>query len=229
MINRLVYTYHTAKGSNLLAGFHSIESMLSTFKESLENSKKFFEKVVIYTDLEGSEFLNSKEIECEMVIIDYSKYEWNKLFWNYPKLITYNLQDDPFLHLDMDFILHNKPENLKERVLCEKIRGLTMFSRDRSFLPKMILDNYNPNNICSGALGGDPLVFKKLFDISSVLVKNKSKDIGFNHIFAIEEIVLTSLCKINDIAPKPIDCDFTHYQGSEAKMEILEKELNYII
>ena len=229
MIERLVYTYYTAKGSNLLAGFHSTESMIKTFKESLENSKKFFTKVVVYTDLEGSKFLSSQGVDCEMVIVDYDDYEWNKLFWCFPKLITYNLQNEPFLHLDIDFILHDKPKNLEDRVLCEKIRGLVMLSRDRSFLPKEILDNYTPNNICSGALGGDPLVFKKLFDVSSVLVKNKSKDISFNHVFAIEEIVLTSLCKMNNIEPKPINCTFTHYQGSESKMEILKKELNYTI
>ena len=226
MINKLIYTYWTNNGENLLVGFHSEDSFIKIFRESLENSKKFFEEVIIYTDIQGKDYLKSLDIESIYIIIDYTIYDFNKEFWNFPKLISMNLQDEPFIHIDMDLILHEKPKNLGEKIICEKIRGLVMLSRELIFLPKFIQNNYNPNNICSGILGGDHLIFKQLFDISSEVVKIKKTNISFNMIFAIEEIILTSLCNIKKITPSVIDAEFTHYQSSNSKLELLFDDLD---
>jgi len=228
-MDRLVYTYWTNKGNNFLAGFHTVESLLKVFRESLYNSGKFFKEVIVYTDWEGKNFLLSQGIECDYEVIDYDSYDWNKRFWSFPKLITYSLQEKPFLHIDMDVILTSKPTNLNNTIICEKIRPLVMLSKDRHFLPEVIKKNYTPYNICSGILGGDPGLFKILFNVSSQVVKNKTERVDFNMIFGIEEITLSAICKANNIQPTVIDCEFVHYQSSTDKakleMDISEKDI----
>lgn len=224
-MSRLVYTYWTNKGTNYLGGFHDEASMMEIFEASLEKSKEYFDDVIIYCDQEGKDFLVEKEIYCEYVVIDYDMYEFNPKYWNFPKLITYALQEEAFLHIDMDVILETLPQNLHQTLICEKIRGLVQLSSQRSFLPKAIRDNFSPHNICSGILGGDPKVFKKLLEIASHVVKEKTTNTSFTLLFGIEEIILTSLCKVNDIQPSVIDCKFTHYQSSSEKLKFLYKDV----
>ena len=219
-MDRLCYTYYTGKGANYLSGFHTTESFLQIAKRSVEQARKFFPEVLIYTDEEGKLFLQQEGFDVDFCIVDYDSYEWNKGFWSFPKLITYNLQDRPFLHIDMDVILESKPTNSDCPLICEKVRPLVMFSSRRKWLPPVVQANYSPNNICSGILGGNPEIFKKLFSVSSQLVKNRDNHISFDMVMGIEEIVLTAICKLNGISPQAIDCVFTHYQSSAEKMRL---------
>jgi|GEM_PF-1719027 len=218
MINRLLYTFWTNEGNNLENNFVNIQQMVDLFDRSLEKSKEFFEHVVIYTDSGGKDFLEKAGVsDVEYVVLDYSQYKFNKEIWCFPKIITYSLQKERFLHIDMDLILEEKPRNLHEKLLCEKTRPLFQLSTERDFLPEMVKKHFNPINICSGALGGDPAIFKKLFTIASKVADNKNLIVTPEVLFGIEEIILTSIASANNISPAPIDCRFTHYQGYSNK------------
>jgi len=221
MIDKLIYTYWTNSGENFTSGFYDEDSFLSVFFSSLNKAKKFFNEVVIYTDVEGKQFLESKNVVADFIVVDYNSYNFNKKYWNFPKLITYNLQTEPFLHIDMDLVLLEKPDGLSSSVVCEMVRGLTHFKRELSFLPKVVLKNYTTRNICSGLLGGDPKIFKTLFKVSSQLVKNKTQDVSFINLYGIEEIVLSSICKKNDIKPYEVTTQILHIQGAKAKMNLV--------
>lgn len=224
MIDRLLYTFWTNKGTDYLCGFHTEDTMIEFFRKSINNSKRLFKEVVIYTDPHGYEYLREK-VNCDFEVIDYDLYEFNKKFWCFPKLITYNLQSKPFLHIDIDVILYEKPKNFKDKLVCEKIRPLQQPAEHRNFLPQKIQDNFSPWNICSGILGGDPALFKLLYKVSSTVVKTKNDNVTFDMLFGIEEIVLTSLAKMNDVEPIPYNGKFLHLQSSAAKQKLVQDSL----
>lgn len=217
---KIVYTYWTNNGDNYLAGFGDIESFKRIALESLEASALISDNIVIYTDVEGRDKLLELGISTPTEVVDYSAYEFNPNWWNFPKLITYSLQNTRFLHLDFDVVLHTIPTNLDATLICEKYRGLTQLSYQREFLPKVIQDNFSPKLICSGILGGDPEIFKVLMTVAEPIVLTKGF-ITFETLFTLEEVALTALAKINNITAEPIDCDFTHYQGSKQKKELM--------
>ena len=231
MINRAVYTYCTNQGNNLLCGFYDEDSFVDTFKESLEKAHLYFDTVVVYADQEGVDFLTSKGINESFAVVDYSSYDYDRGYWNFPKLITYNLQSERFIHIDTDFILEEQPDNLDKEIVCEKLRGLVIPQRTLKFLPKSVLKYYNPSNICSGLLGGNPNIFKTLYNVASVLVKPKNQNLSFENLYGIEEILLGAICKKNNITPFGITTEYTHLQGPLPKRDlfldkITEDQLN---
>jgi hypothetical protein len=224
MINRAIYTYWTNDGKNYLCGFSSFNLFVKTFKKSLLQTKKYFSTVVVYTDALGDAFLKENGFKVDTIIVDYTAYDFNTGYWNFSKLITYNLQNEPFVHIDTDLILKSEPQNLDANYLCEKHRVMSpQASVERLFLGDVICKNYSPNIICSGLLGGDPAIFKLLFSVASEIVKVKGK-VSFEMMFCVEEVVLTALCKINNIVFSAIDCKFVHHQGSLAKLELEKKK-----
>ena len=222
---KIVFTYYTNEGQNLLCNFRTEESFLSTAKKSVCAAREYIsEMVVIYTDKVGEEYL-SKHIEAEYVVVDYAQYNFPPTAWNFPKLISYALQESAFIHLDFDFIIESKPTNLDNEIVTENINQLTYLSGQLSFLPQSIRDHYSPNNICSGLIGGtNTKVFKKLLEVASKIITS-IKEPRFIHLHCIEEVVLTAICKRNKIAPVIIDCDFTHYQSADAKSLLAAEEV----
>lgn len=251
MINKIIYTYWTNKGKNLLCGFGNEATFIQYAKGSLAKSLKITPNVTIYGDIEGKNYLESLGCTVDFIIVDYDAIPFNKGYWNFPKLITYNLQTEPFLHIDLDVRLKNTPSNLggvtltrlelaeKENeidpdvfidvsekitsnyIICEKIRALIQRHTDRNHLPSVILDNVHPYIICSGILGTDNPEIFKKLYQIALPIVQVTGDVSFDMMFGIEEIVLTVLAKLNGYAYAPIGCKFEHYQGSLAKLKLI--------
>lgn len=222
-IKRAVYTYWTNNGTNLESNFDTYEDMLAVFKQSFDKASMYFDDVCIYTDVDGMTKLTDSGIVANYILIDYSEYSFNPMFWNFPKLITYNMQTEPFVHIDMDFILEEPLTNefLSSTLVCEMIRPLVQMKATRAFLPDILLEkgNFSPNLICSGLLGGSPEIFKLLFNIAKELVLFNG-DVTHSDRFTLEEVALTSLANINNISPYALDTKYTHHQGGIAKHEV---------
>ena len=218
MIQRAVYTYWTNNGSKYVCGFPTEQHFESIFNQSLYNSNQFFDEVVVYTDEKGAEKLEELQIDCQKVIIDYSEYDFDTRFWNFPKLITYSLQTVPFVHIDIDLILKENPL-LDCDIVSEMNRGAVILSSDYKFLGKEIYSEYDPLLICSGLLGGNNVdVFKELYEIASEKVKLENTinlNVTFNKLVAIEEIILTILKNRQGLNVQYLNTEFEHYQGSK--------------
>jgi len=229
-INRIVYTYWTQEGENYTQNFTSFEKMIEIFNLSLLKSKSLVDKVVMYTDLLGKIKLNEAGIDMDCVVVDYSLHKFNPQFWNYPKIITCSMQTERFLHLDMDLILEENPSEdfMRSELVCEKTRMLSQMRYERSFLPKELLNHYTPKLVCSGALGGNVSIFKKLKEVTSLIVKVKG-DITDSNRFTLEEVTLTCLATLNSIVPTSIDCKYSHIQGKLKKISLGNSEINFKI
>ena len=171
---------------------------------------------MVYTDKEGLENIKKLNINVDTTLIDYDEYSFNKGFWNFPKLITYNLQEKPFIHIDIDSEFIKDPKIGDSDVITEGVRGVfNLFSFKRSFLGEEINSNYDANIVCSGLVGGSNLnVFKELFEISSDIADDFIGDPSYDDMICIEEVVLTHLCKKNKLDIKVLDNNvFKHYYG----------------
>lgn len=218
MINKIIYTYWTNKGTDFLCGFQSENAFIKGAKGSLNRSLKITPNVEIWGDIEGKEYLQSHGCEVNFVVVDYDQYTWNKGYWNFPKLITYSLQEEPFLHLDFDVVLFDRPTNLSADIVCEKIRPIgDLTALERDYLPLAIKENYHPCIICSGILGGNNIkVFKKLLEIATPIAQ-KYGNVSDKNRYILEEVILTVIARLNNISYEAINCNFKHWQGVFAK------------
>jgi hypothetical protein len=188
----------------------------------------FFPKAYIYTDTEGKAYIENHILDAqllgkvEIILFDFSG-NWNKNYWNYPKLMVYNAQTEPFLHLDLDLILLQKPSDwlLNAPLLCEKTRGLAQLSRARAFLPEVIQKHFHPIIPCSGAYGGNALqLFKKLYQVAQYSCTGTGS-VSFEMMYTVEEVAMASILKINEIEPHALLKDsFIHHQGERAKKQL---------
>lgn len=222
MINKGIYTFYTDNGYNLTQGFRHEGSFTRYLKESLEKSTHIFAEVLLYTDKEGVNYLQHQNLSNKVEIIEYDfhQYLWDKRYWNFPKLMVYNEQEAPFLHMDLDTqILNDISSELRiSEVLCEKIRVSQIMASERMNLPQQYWDKYDSYIPCSGILGGNEIsVFKTLFEIAKSIVTAPVKTgvkITDQYRIAIEEIMLKIICNENEVSiTSLLPNSFEHLQG----------------
>lgn len=220
MINKVVYTYYTDYGNNLKQGFRNDRAFLAFFQDSVEQSLLFFDQVQIYTDKEGEAFLIENGVDQGMIILfNFYSTEWDKRYWNFPKLMVYNHQIQPFLHLDLDAKLMESPsEKLRSsEVLCEKVRVSQILAYQRMNLSPEYSNKYDPQIPCSGLLGGNNLeVFKELYELAREVVTRVPLmyEVDFNMLVNIEEVLLKILCNDNKLTIEELGKDsYIHLQG----------------
>ena len=223
MIDKIVYTYWTNGGTNYKLGFLDVENMLFIFRNSINNSKKLVSKVEIYTDQFGYDFLKKEGFE-NMIIVNYADYKFDSRYWNFPKLITYKLQTEPFLHVDIDASITDFDKSAD--VVSEAKRGVAY---DTSVYPSLedksnLLSHFDGWLTCSGILGGNNLsIFQDLFNEVKETVQNKDKYIILDKTrMVIEEIVISCLINKNKIKASYLNKkDYTHYWG-------IDKQINFV-
>ena len=97
-------------------GWISPQHHLISWCYSALKIREFYEDLELYTDTEG------KRILIELLQLPYSKaytdYEYLDIdsnLWAYPKVLTYNKQEKPFIHIDGDIFIWKKfDETLEE-------------------------------------------------------------------------------------------------------------------
>lgn len=107
-----VYTYYPFKGKES-CGFKNKNDMAMFLALSVEYSKKHFKKVKLVTNFAGQSILIDK-YKIGFTEVSLLLDRFNGLpeeFWAYPKIISYALQPEPFVHIDLDVILWQKIPN----------------------------------------------------------------------------------------------------------------------
>jgi len=225
MINKIVYTYWTNGGIDYKLGFLNTENMLHVFNKSIEASYNLVDTVVVYCDQKGFDFLQGK-VDADFVVVDYSQYTFDSRYWNFPKLITYKLQTEPFLHVDIDAIVYNFDKTAS--VVSEFKRGVAY---DTGIYPSLedkseLFTHFKGWLTCSGILGGNNLsLFQELFNEVKETVKNEEGYIIYPHTrMIVEEVVISSLINKNNITVSYLnkkEGDFIHYWGEEKQQNFI--------
>ena len=109
--------------------------MWACARGSIESfSDNFNQKVLMYTDSIGAEIfpMLSDKVECLNVFDDLHKTNDVHLsMFNYAKFHTYRAQIEPYLHFDLDLILHSKiPESFFETSISFEKEHIPNFSTD---------------------------------------------------------------------------------------------------
>lgn len=216
----ICYTYWTNELENICCGFSFPQFFFEAAEKSLKlaSVQNLVDNIVIYTDEDGAEILKSnlpKINKLSYVIVDYSKYDFDKRFWNFPKLITYNLQKETFLHIDFDVFL--KPEFSDSLDFSSDI--FTEMLRDYEHKPEFDIfdkDGKKPEYlICSGLIGGSNLqLFKDNFKIALDFCKPTKRELNFFDLVAIEEYCFTKLAISRGLTAQSFDkSTYSHFQG----------------
>ena len=189
--------------------FHAIGWSLSVI---LLN--KFYD-VELFTDQKGYDFF-IKKLKLPFfkthIILD-KLNEFHKNFWALPKIMTYSLQNEGFLHVDGDvFIFEPFSKNLLESsIISQNLEITTEYYQEiwdeifpyLNFIPLEMYDyiNKKSNYACNmGIFGGNNVEFIKNYSIKSFQFAEKNKDLpqkvyGGNFNIFFEQVLLFELLK----------------------------------
>lgn len=214
-------------------GWSSLKYYYMAWALSCLQFRKFYETVELFTDARGKEILIDKmklpfsDVRVELDCLNH----YPDLLWTLPKIYTYKVQKEPFIHADGDVIIWEKlGKSFESSQLCSqqlvvdhKPQYIVMAELCLNFdyLPESIRKDYSDNQILkisnAGILGGNNLdFFKEYVAISFEFVNrnlshlSKIKSGNFGMIF--EEYLFYCLAKEKGIKINylldPIDDDF---------------------
>jgi len=173
---KIVQTLWCGK-KNLLTdpfGWPHAENHLASWALSCHSLREHYDDVVLYTDAEGKRVLSDVlQLPYTDVRVVYVPDECRPHHWAYPKVKTYAMQREPFLHIDGDVYLpHPIPEPAASAPLIVQNRehgaGYYQVMLDRMmahqgiWLPSFLEEGLRNNSISSfnmGIFGGNDLAF----------------------------------------------------------------------
>lgn len=228
-MNRIVYTYWTDNGEN----YGCNESDQTLFAKmalvSVTSALEQVDNVVCYCDVAGKDYLQTLEIPfTEYVVVDFSALGFNKTFWNYPKLVTYSMQTEPFLHIDFDVYLKDVfIESLTNAdIITELCRPYNFHSIFDALYPGTV-EAIPAALICSGLIGGNDFAhFGELLTMANQSVFNQDINATLDHLYAIEEFNHSMIATTENYSIQPLDRNlFSHWQGA-GKYALYGTEIN---
>lgn len=80
--------------------------MLASALATTQRVSKFYERPTLYTDDMGAEVFEYLGIDADIQVTHNEIFDTvPESIWAYPKLVTYSMQTEPYLHYDLDFII----------------------------------------------------------------------------------------------------------------------------
>lgn len=105
---KIVQTFWSGKGNPLIDSYSWLEPQyhLMSWALSCLSLRKYYDDVVLYTDSTGfTVFSELLGLPYTDIIVQYDDLKCPKHQWAYSKMLTYSLQDKPFMHVDGDVYL----------------------------------------------------------------------------------------------------------------------------
>lgn len=195
--------------------------------------RKYYKNVELVTDTRGEQIMIEKlklpftRVTVELDCLNH----YPDILWTLPKIYTYKIQKEPFIHADGDVFIwqelgidfENSPLCSQQLVIDHKPQYITMneIMAYLDFIPDCIRKDYNENKILkicnAGILGGTNLsFFEEYVEISFEFVNRNINNLGkiksgnFGMIF--EEYLFYCLAKERGLEIKyflnPLDDDF---------------------
>lgn len=215
---KVVQTFWTGNKSLLSNGFGWMTPQyhLMSWALSCLSIKEHYEDVVLYTDSNGYKvFAELLELPYKEVIVQYDNLSCPEPHWAYPKIVTYSLQKEPFIHVDGDVYLPKRlshdveaggliAQNLETGSNYYKNMMNDVLNREIS-MPAYLREELNNDSIGSynaGILGGNDLDFiqeycQAAFHIieSNQLNDINNQKINVNNNILFEQILFYAITK----------------------------------
>lgn len=186
----VVYTYCTLDGGKEINGFMKQMACLS-FMSAKKHIKDAH--TILYCDKVSYEhFKNSRALD-EIHVVDFDKYNFDHRFWCFPKFVTYSLQNEKFIHVDIDMTFIKDVDLPDTDIICERFRDIEKTPDELHHADKKLPI---PDKICcSGIFGGTNVgVFKKFFMHAKEVCSThslKHSDVLYEHLYSLEEVYTT--------------------------------------
>ena len=191
-------------------GWMNPQYHLMSWALSCLSLKDNYQNIVLYTDSHGYEiFAEQLKLPYTDIIIQYDNLTCPEPHWAYPKLLTYSLQKEPFIHVDGDVYLPNKLDNTIEmseliaqnkEIVSRYYKSMMNHILQKDLLmPSFLKKELEKDSIMSynaGIIGGNDLEFiaeycRTAFNFieSNHLNDINSKDIHINNNILFEQIL----------------------------------------
>lgn len=222
---------------------------------SVSLAKKHFAKVVLVTDDKGKELLvDTLKLPFDEVDLSLNTLPvLNKNLFNYPKMYSMELQNEPFIYIEPDVFLFNKVKD-DLGIILQSYEGFSqteyaeLYERyigeleasgfaDEIFINREIHINYGYN---TGIIGGNDLVFIKYFCSKAIelieFINENYESIEPNIYFLYERWLIALCLSVKNKTPdlylvKSSDAannGYTHLQqekGSELITKLVKDKL----
>lgn len=223
MINKAVFSYWNPDGFNNSSGYSCFKDMVASTALAVCSAKKIFKEVEFITNDFGK-LIFGDFIHLPVTIrTDLNKHDnLNKRWWGFTKIEAYASQDKPFVHIDNDAYLWNKPSDdlLTAKLLFQSIETpfkdgygwypqLLKVLKGTDFIPKQILDNPVDMAFNCGVMGANDLdIIKEWYNLSKQFVTadhddflKKEENMGIHQNLLHEQYFISSLCKQRGYKP----------------------------
>lgn len=206
---KIIYSFDTSDGNVIPGIFYKKMAELSVL-----SAKRLGYPVELYADLYGIDAFSYLPWD-KIHIVEPSKYRHSRQYWNFVKLLTYSMQEEPFLHVDFDTYFHPGFTIPHGDIITEMQRE---YSYVRAFADVAIAktDIIPDKLICSGLLGGyDMTIWKELFSWASYKCqRNIPSDKAMSYLVGVEEFNLSQLAQFYGLEVVSLDHQrFDHWQG----------------
>lgn len=189
-------------------------------RKSIADAKQYYDEIEFYTDAVFAPKI--KDIKGINIVIQQSK-SFNNELWSLPKIITYEAQNAPFLHIDLDVILNHKPSF--DKVLVESIDKGEAFKQIYPLAKAKYTQAYN-----MGVYGCNDLEFNKLYcqNAHAFIADNyqsfKAKGISRFMPVYFEQLMLAETLEQFNIMPDLIQSsEYIHLKDKKFDLEIYKK------
>ncbi len=107
---KAIYSYwDTGDGLKSATNWYSTEFMLSFMVVSVLNTKKNFSKIEMITDSKSKIWIEKLNLPFDKISTELDEIDgkYSKNSWAVGKIKAYSIQNEPFIHIDLDVILFN--------------------------------------------------------------------------------------------------------------------------
>lgn len=207
----VVYTYMSMdNGKEFNKNFYDMAKL------SFMGSRAHIEDAHIkfYGDKKAIEFFKPTGQIDEFIEVDYSKYDFDKRFWCFPKFITYSLQKGKFLHVDLDMYIKKDIVVGDTDIVCERIRKIDGTEGERKYADPSL--PFPDKIMCSGIYGGSDIgIFRELFERAKrecSVSALRGKEVEYAHLYSLEEVWMTQLANERGLTVSETDADsYLHF------------------
>lgn len=155
-------------------GWCSVRYHLISWALSILQLDKLYGGVELYVNSEAAYLLEELKLPFSKLNVTHDCLKWpNEKLWALPKIYTYSLQKDPFLHIDGDvFIFQSfEKEILESNLVAQNIEEATAYYTSTQkeiithfqYIPKVVKDDFYKQKpikaINAGIIGGTDICF----------------------------------------------------------------------
>jgi hypothetical protein len=208
----VINSYNSINGKNLPDEF-----TMELAEESFKSVKKYTGMdMVLYVDSWTAPYFRGFKY-TDMIITDFPYI--NDTFWNIGKMYVYSLQNEPFVHIDLDIIARDGFRIPEEGIICEFLRNIEHSDETlKYYYPQYEIPNFI---MCSGFSGGTDYgsIYKDNFE-HIMAVADREEEACFENLFSAEEVAFTQLVKERKLKISPMEQNtFIHMQGKNKQMK----------